>query len=199
MFYSFFHLIFVLSRQNIINSKDFSDAIDVIVANRYETKLDYSTINNNNLTIAIAKLITNKIPLIYSNQGNLEAVNLRWRAQIQENSNQMCFGNYYPELNHNEINGWSLPAELIDKFVVIAIKDEADSAELNETLTNSLELLKESNRNVIELTVEGEFLLDRMVKLICIADWVSFYLAIFNSVDPTPIPEIAKLKKRKEK
>jgi glucose/mannose-6-phosphate isomerase len=99
MFYSFFHLLFTMVRHNIIKDDDyveFSHSIDVLHSDEFRKSLDYSVLDNQNLAIGIAKQLKDKIPVIYTTQSRLEAVNLRWRAQIQENSNQMCFGNFFP-------------------------------------------------------------------------------------------------------
>ena len=195
MFYSFFHLLFTMVRHKIISDDvEFSQAVNALLSDNFRKSLDYSVLENKNFAIEIAKKLKDKTPLIYSTQPRLEAVNLRWRGQIQENANQMCFGNFVPELNHNEINGWVFPIDLLERFVVIAIKDIDDSKNLRDSLDNTVKLLREKNITVIEIMANEKNLLERLVRLICLADWVSFYLAIFNKVDPTPIPEIAKLK-----
>jgi glucose/mannose-6-phosphate isomerase len=202
MFYSFFHLLFTFVRHKIIRDDDlveFSHSIDVLYYSKFNSSLDYSVLDDKNYAIKAAKLLVDKIPLIYTTQPRLEAVNLRWRGQIQENANQMCFGNFVPELNHNEINGWVFPNDLLSRFAVIAMKDVADSKVLQDCFDNTVEMLEEKNITIITIPVEGRGLLERLVGLICLADWVSFYLAIFNEVDPTPIPEIAKLKAQQKK
>jgi glucose/mannose-6-phosphate isomerase len=204
MFYSFFHLLFTVVRHKIIKENDFVEfekSINNLLSENFNKIISqYSKLENENKIIELASQLQNKIPLIYSTQPRLEAVNFRWRGQIQENANQMCFGNFVPELNHNEINGWVFPNDLIDRFVVIAIRDKDDSKELHNCLDNTVELLREKNITVREIfAVERNGLLERLVELICMADWTSFYLAIYNKVDPTPIPEIAKLKELKEK
>ena len=203
MFYSFFHLLFAVVRHKIIKNEDlveFEKSIKNLLSDSFTKILNqFSNLENENKIIELASQLQNKIPLIYSTQPRLEAVNFRWRGQIQENANQMCFGNFVPELNHNEINGWVFPSDLLNRFVIISIKDKDDSSDLTGSLGDTVKLLREKNITVREVftTVNGG-LLERLVELICMADWTSFYLAIFNKVDPTPIPEIAKLKALKQ-
>jgi glucose/mannose-6-phosphate isomerase len=47
---------------------------------------------------------------------------------------------------------------------------------------------------VTEVWSEGDSLLSRLFSLIHLGDWVSFYLAIENNVDPTPVKKIDFLK-----
>jgi glucose/mannose-6-phosphate isomerase len=196
MFYSFFHLFYTMIRFNVLPSESKSLSYATFCDMEFHATLDYSIHNNKNLAVILARCCQGKIPIIYTGAESLEPVNLRWRSQIQENANQMCFGNYFPELNHNEINGWMFPADLLNRFVVISMKDPEDSEELNTAISKSLELLREKGVEVIEVVVAGNTLLERIVRLICIADWTSFYLAIMNNTDPTPIPVIMKLKEK---
>jgi hypothetical protein len=45
------------------------------------------------------------------------------------------------------------------------------------------------------LIVDGNNLLKRIIRLICTADWTSFYLGIINGINPNEIPIISELKK----
>jgi glucose/mannose-6-phosphate isomerase len=55
-------------------------------------------------------------------------------------------------------------------------------------------LIKKNVKEVIIVNGEGRYLLTRMFDLIYLGDWISYYLAVLNKVDPTPIPLISKLK-----
>ena len=198
VFYGFFHLLYKFFTLNIIKKTDenkIKKSIKTILTNEFSTSLDYSAINNMNIAIALARNCYYKAPVIYTGAERLEAVNLRWKAQIQENANNLCFGNYFPEVNHNEINGFLAPIDILEYFIIIAIKDIEDSDDLNIGITNSLNLLREEYFEVIEVVVAGETLLERIIRLVCLADWTSFYLAIISKKDPTPIPLIARLKR----
>jgi len=47
---------------------------------------------------------------------------------------------------------------------------------------------------VLEVKAEGENRLQRMLSLVSLADWMSFYLAMLAGTDPTPIPVMENLK-----
>jgi glucose/mannose-6-phosphate isomerase len=190
MSYSFFHILFVILRQGLI-SKEATEILENSIREILETNI------NPNKAVELAQKMKNKIPIIYTAQARLEAVNLRWKAQIQENANQICFGNFFPELNHNEINGWTIPSDLADRFFFISMTDKDDSEELNNLIKKSMLLLKNNGMNVMNIAIDAKFLLTRIYLLFWLGDWTSFYLAILNQVDPTPIPEISKLKEMK--
>ncbi len=52
------------------------------------------------------------------------------------------------------------------------------------------ELIEDQAATITVLKTRGESRLTRMFSLIQLADWTSFYLAIINGVDPSPVPKI---------
>lgn len=142
----------------------------------------------------IASKIKDTVPVIYSGCDLLDSVNLRWRCQIQENAKNFAFGFNFPECNHNEINSWRFPDRLPRRFSVICLSDKADHPRIQRRFTAMRELIGNEAANYFELKSEAMSLLARVFDLIYLGDWVSFYLAILNGIDPTPIPVITKLK-----
>jgi glucose/mannose-6-phosphate isomerase len=63
-------------------------------------------------------------------------------------------------------------------------------------------LIEDSGANTITVEAEGFSLFSRLMYLILLGDFVSFYLAVLYGVDPTEIEKInilkEQLKKRKE-
>jgi len=55
-------------------------------------------------------------------------------------------------------------------------------------------LLSERTQNIAEAWSDGNGLLARMFSLVYLADWTSYYLAVLNRVDPTPVAVIDFLK-----
>ena len=58
------------------------------------------------------------------------------------------------------------------------------------------ELLSQSEIAYQVLDSEGADPLTQVMSLVLLGDWVSYYLAILNGIDPSPVPEIDLLKKR---
>ena len=54
----------------------------------------------------------------------MNPVAYRWRCQIQENAKQLAFNHQIPEMNHNEIVGWTLPNS---QMSVILIQDSNEN------------------------------------------------------------------------
>ena len=74
--------------------------VEKVVEEVLKREFEQSQIEN------IALKIFDKIPCIYT-EPLLEPVGYRWRCQIQENAKQLAFHHVIPEMNHNEIVGWT--------------------------------------------------------------------------------------------
>ena len=143
-----------------------------------------------NKIMEIASKFTDKVPCIYT-EPMMEPVGYRWRCQIQENAKQLAFHHVIPEMNHNEIVGWTSSNP---KMVPILIRRKTEKEEIR----NRFEALKETawkNTDIEEIFVQSEKKLANIMEAIFIGDIVSIELAKFNDVDPTPVEVIENLKK----
>ena len=138
----------------------------------------------------IASQLKGTIPCIYSSD-LMNPVAYRWRCQIEENAKQLAFNHQIPEMNHNEIVGWTLPN---NQMSVILIRDNNENAQIS----NRFEATKNvawDNVKIVECTAEGKTPLARIMSMIILGDLVSLELAKLNEVDPTPVEVIENLKK----
>lgn len=194
---SFFPLLIQMTRSGIYKSNSIEKSNVAIQETLEMLKIKsnvYDKFDDNNPAYSLAKQLFGKIPVIYSAQERLDTVNLRWRGQILENAKNLCFGNLLPEMNHNEINGWSEPHDITKRFVVIMLEDDEDHKRNKIRMKAVANVLGNQAGDIIKLKGEGQSLLCRMFDLIYLADWTSYFLALFNNTDPTPIPLISLLK-----
>lgn len=195
--YSFFPLLTIMSRYGAIDSRASranAKGIREILAHTEEMRDIYASSAAKNPALQIAKKLHGKMPVVYSSSERLDAVNLRWRGQIQENAKQVAFGNLLPEMNHNEINGWQHPKNRLKDFSVLMLKDADDHRRVQIRFDALKDILKGSVGDITALEGKGSTLLSRMFSLIYLGDWVSWHLAVLNKTDPTPVPIIQTLK-----
>jgi len=196
--YSFFTMLYLLITNNFFEDdaeETTENAIEELLSNLDQKALTYSDFKNeDNLALNTASKLHGTIPVIYSSVDRLDAINCRWRGQIQENAKNLAFGNTLPEMNHNEINGWNFPDNMTKNFSVIFLKDKEDNPRTQIRFQALSSIIEEKVGQILSFEGEGDNLLTRMFDLIYLADWLSYYLAIYNQIDPTPIPYISKLK-----
>jgi len=195
--YSFFPLLILLSKMGII--KDQAFFIDECIRNLRilkDTRFGGGIKNKDNEAKKIANVLYHKFPVIYAGQDHMDSVVLRWRGQLAENSKTLSSGNLFPEMTHNEIIGWENPTPVLRNSVVVILKDSADHPGVSKRMDVVKNILKKDNIGVIEVKSVGKELLSRIFSLVYMADYVSFYLAILNKVDPSPVERITYMKKK---
>jgi glucose/mannose-6-phosphate isomerase len=140
----------------------------------------------------LAEKLAGKIPIIYSSN-KLAAVAYKWKINFNENSKTHAFCNTFPELNHNEITGYT---KLNAYYYVIMLQDEDDYRRIKERMSLTKDLITNKGVEVTQIALTGECLLSRMFSAIHLGDLTSYYLALLNKVDPEPVEMQENLKKK---
>lgn len=130
-----------------------------------------------------------KIPLIYSSE-KLKAVALRWKTQFNENAKVHAFTNVFPELDHNEIEGYS---NLNEDYFVIMLVDENDKMIIKNRMDAVKKIIVEKT-SVREIKISGDNRLTKIFSAIYLGDLTSYYLALLYNIDPSPVDLISRLK-----
>lgn len=191
--YSFIPMIYVLMLMELISDHraEINNIIDYI---SFRGNIYGNIADAENPALKIAQHLQGKIPVIYSSNDLLDIVNLRWRCQINENAKSLAYGNLLPEMNHNEIVGWEVNPGILKNLAVIFLNDPEDNKRIAMRAEISKDLVKPFAGLVYEISSEGHTKLERILDLVYLGDWVSFFLAVLNKVDPTPIEKINILK-----
>lgn len=194
--YSFFPSLILLSKLGIIEDKssEIYAAIDILKDLRNK-KIGFNVKGKNNLAKSIAGRIHLKFPVIYGGQDRIDSVVTRWRGQLAENSKTLSSSHIFPEMNHNEIVGWENPKKLLKNFIVIILRDAGDHPRTSKRMDITKGIIEAKLAKVIEVRSVGKDVLSRILSLIYIGDFVSYYLAILNKRDPTPVESVTYLKK----
>jgi glucose/mannose-6-phosphate isomerase len=189
--YSFFPMLIALYSLGFVKSKA-AEIKETIIILRKKAAV-YSDLHGNR-AMEIAEMLHGKLPLIYSATDRFDVINLRWRGQCEENAKTLAYGNVFPELNHNEIVGWDVLKSLMPHMHVVMLRDIEDQGRIQLRMNITQKIVRDVADGVTEVRSEGKSLLARMFSLLHLGDWVSFYLAMMNGVDPTPVKKIDYLK-----
>jgi glucose/mannose-6-phosphate isomerase len=149
-----------------------------------------------NEALALARAVQGRMVFLYAGSERLGAVVTRVRNQLNENAKLLGHSAVVPELNHNEIVGWERPGPVHGAASLIVLRDREDSPEVAKRLTLTAEYAGEHGAAVHEWTSQGTSRLARLASLIQFGDYLSFWLAMLNGVDPTPIASIDSFKRR---
>ncbi|HEU4716650.1 MAG TPA: bifunctional phosphoglucose/phosphomannose isomerase [Bacteroidia bacterium] len=137
-----------------------------------------------------ALVLKDRIAVIYGTAG-MESVALRFRQQINENSKALCWHHVFPELNHNEIQGWRIENE---QLAVVIFRNGNDYIRTAKRIDVTAGILEHYSTPIIEIFSKGDSPLARTLYLIHWGDWVSYFIAEFKGLDTMDISVIRYLK-----
>jgi len=192
--YSFFALIFALERYGLmtIDGEQVEEAAAVMEAQGRECH--WSAPAGGNEAKKLASQMSRALVVIYASADHLHPVARRWANQINENAKHFAYTAAFPELCHNEIVAWEDGGRLANGICLVMLEDRDDHPRNRIRQEAVREIIGLRAGTMLRVFSRGDSLLARMFSLIHLGDWVSYYLARLNDVDPTPIPPIVKLK-----
>ena len=154
----------------------------------------------------IANLLYKKIPLVYSSE-KLKWISYGFKTRLNENSKILAFAHQIPELNHNELVGYTQhykksagqEKKIADDFYTIIIKDKDDFYRNKKRFFITKKIIKKYKGQCTIIDTIGSSFVSRVFCTLHLADWASYYLALKNKVDPAPVRIIDYLKKELNK
>jgi glucose/mannose-6-phosphate isomerase len=182
--YSFTQLFYILNGFGLIGNA-FRDDLEASIH-----FLDHEEEHICSEAYYLAEKLHKKVPVIYS-QANYEGVCVRFRQQINENSKMLCWHHALPEMNHNELVGWTQPN---DKLAVIFFRNEDDYERTRKRMELTREIVTKYTPYVFDVVSKGKTQLQRSLYLIHFGDWVSWYLSEIRNIDATEVRVIDFLK-----
>jgi len=192
--YAFFPWLVVLSKLGFIEDKgkDIEEAISTLEGLRDSAlKPEVKTVKNP--AKKIAEALFGKYVIIYAANKYFDSVITRFRGQLEENSKILASTHVFPEMNHNETVGWENPAKLLKDFAVLFLRDKSEHPRVAKRMEITVGIIRKKAK-VVEVRSKGGSLLSRMFYLVYMGDFTSYYLAILNKRDPTPVEIVTYLK-----
>lgn len=145
----------------------------------------------------IAAGLVGRATIVYGGEGLGAVAANRWKTQINENAKAPSWYSALPELDHNEIVGWTAFPDLAGQGLgVVMLTDPDDHPQVLRRAALTAELIVDAVPVIAEVTAEGSGVLARLFSLVVIGDLVSVALADRAGVDPMPVVVIENLKQR---
>ena len=188
---SFFSLLRVFQELDLIS--DHGALVNKIIS-LWKTKGEEFS-KDDNIAYKIATEIIGFIPVIYSATDMTSAVGYRLKSQLNENSKLQAFHSLIPESNHNEIIGWETFLEKQFNAKVINILDSNYHPQIKKRFNITTKLIKKSKAEAINIESNESDFKVRLMDMIYLCDWISYYVGILRGMDPSEIENIDFLKK----
>jgi len=139
---------------------------------------------------SVADKIYDKIPVIYTTD-RMEAVAVRFRQQINENSKMLCWHQVIPEMNHNELVGWT---EAHPELAVIYLRNHDDFKRNQMRIEINQEIISKHCPTIIDIYSKGNSLIEKALYLVHLGDWITWYMSEHKKVDSIEVNVIDYLK-----
>jgi glucose/mannose-6-phosphate isomerase len=138
-----------------------------------------------------AKNLKNKVPILYSTFENKSIARIS-KIKFNENSKTQAFWYYFPELNHNEMVGFS--NLIMDPYFII-MKSQYTHERNNKRMEIFKKLLEEKGAEVQIYEMSGDNILEEMLNAYYFIDHVTYYLSENYGIDPEPVDMVENFKK----
>ncbi|MBU1149277.1 hypothetical protein KKI23_04265 [Patescibacteria group bacterium] len=161
---------------------------------KYQKKWGVGVKQKNNQAKQLAKDLSLRLPIIIGSEflsGNIHTIS----NQLNENSK--TYANYYqiPELNHHLLEGLSNPKINKQLFHFVFIESNLYLPRVQARYRATQKMLKKLGFRFTKIKAVGEDKLDQVFSVLTFGSYLSFYLAVLNKVDPSPIPWVDFFKK----
>lgn len=193
--HSFVSLLGIFHSLRFLQDKSADMKESLAVMKRIEDSVSEKTPLDSNLAKQLAADLFGRLAVIYG-AGLLSDVAFRWKTQVNENSKTWAFHEVFPELNHNAVVGYPLPAETRQKVMVVLLHSASLHPRTSVRYQVTSEILSKAGIKYKRVEATGKSPLAQMIGLVLLGDYVSFYLAMLNRTDPMPVPVIDTLKSR---
>ena len=98
-----------------------------------------------------------------------------------------------PEMNHNEIEAWQGPGAR--QMHAVLLREDGELPEIAQRFALMHDLLGRV-AGVSEVWARGQSRLARVLSLLYLGQWVSYYAAMLRETDPWPVPILTEVKER---
>jgi glucose/mannose-6-phosphate isomerase len=140
----------------------------------------------------IADVVGDSFPVIYGSDLTIP-VAYRWKTQINENAKIPAFAHSLPEMDHNELVGWTQGGGS-ERFSAIFLDDPDQHPRARQRLELTAGLIEPTAAGLVQIEAEGDTRTARMLWAVMLGDLVSLVLAAKRGIDPSPVEVIESLK-----
>lgn len=145
----------------------------------------------------LAQKLKGFVPIIYSSAKNKTLAYI-WKIHFNESGKIPAFFNTFPELNHNEMQGFDLTPSnrsLSKKFSFILLQDAEDHPKIQKRMAVTKKLYEDRGLPVEVLDLEGGSAWEKIFNSVALAAWTAFYTAKLYGAEPEQVPMIEEFKK----
>ena len=176
-------------------ARDLSDDIEAALSDlaKLEERVHEGARTNDAKKMALE--LQGRIPFAYG-AGVMGVMARRVKGQWNENAKNWSAFDVMSELNHNAVVGFEHPPIAKDALTVLLLRSDRDNPRHKLRFEITRELLDRARIPHKTLQFAGRNMLSEILQMVYFTDYVSFYIALLNGADPSPVKSIDYLKDR---
>lgn len=147
----------------------------------------YSRLTDSNPALDLAIHARLRAPVIIASEhlsGNAHILANQWN----ENAKNMAAWFLIPELNHHLLEGLTGPPAVQKRLLAIMMASNLYDARIQRRYAITGQVLEEQHVASYTLTPQGATALEQAFDILLLGGYATFYQAVINRVNPTPIP-----------
>jgi glucose/mannose-6-phosphate isomerase len=175
----------------VASEAEIEEAVQVVSAQATDLGPDVAT--DKNEAKRLARAIDRRLPIVYGGPLTASAA-YRWKTDLEENAKRLAVAGAVPEMNHNEIEVWGGPAAR--ELQAVLLREDREPPAIANRFRLMSDLLGPTAGGVSEVWARGGSRLARLLSLVYLGQWVSYYAAMLREIDPWPVPVLTEVKQR---
>jgi glucose/mannose-6-phosphate isomerase len=175
----------------VATAAEIDEALEVVAAQG--TDLGPATAAEKNEAKRLALALGTRLPAIYGGPLTGAAAN-RWKTDLEENAKVLALAGVVPEMNHNEIEVWGGAGAR--QLHAVLLREDGEAPAIVRRFALMRDLFMPTAGGVSEVWARGRGRLARLLSLVQLGQWVSFYRAVLAEMDPWPVPILMEVKRR---
>ncbi|MGH2610126.1 MAG: SIS domain-containing protein, partial [Tepidiformaceae bacterium] len=142
----------------------------------------------------LARALHRRFPLVLGAE-HLAPVASRFKNQLAENGKALGAADILPEADHNLIVGLATAGEVAGTLSMVTLESALYHERTRKRVDLTASYFAETGIPVHRIEVGGDGILAQLLVGTAWGDYVSAYLALLNDQDPSPVPQIDRLKR----
>ncbi len=143
----------------------------------------------------VARWLTDKIPLVYTDERHLMSIARIAKIKFNENSKRPAFFNSLPEANHNEMIGFTKP---LVTYGLLYLHDPDSHPRVLERYRVMERVFADQGLDHVHFRrwdIPGETTVEKLFAALGFMERCSYALALLDHYDPTPVDLVERFKK----
>ncbi|MGH8553717.1 MAG: SIS domain-containing protein, partial [Methylococcales bacterium] len=144
---------------------------------------------------SMARWLQDKIPVIYCDEAYHLAIARTAKIKFNENSKRPAFFNCFPEVNHNEMIGFTTGT--LGKFGILYFHDRSSHPRIQQRFKVMQSVCENAGLKHLSFrqwVIPGETKIQKIFAALAFSERCSFNLALLDGFDPTPVDMVEKFK-----